>query len=497
MLPVRMTRRRFMAVVGVGGAGVWLSACSGGANTGLSRPVTPTGTPFFEPEVLTSSSGLLEVTLRAAPTNVSWRDTTRYAYTYNGSSPGPTLRVRPGDRLVVHLENELDDDTNLHTHGLHVSPDGDSDNVFVRVPPGQSRTYTYDIPPEHRSGLFWYHPHAHGTVAKQVAAGLAGAIVVIDHIDDVAEIAASSERLWVLSDPPIGDGPEILEAGAMDAMAGRSGDEILVNGCDRPDLAVEAGTLERWRLVNASASRYYRLVLDDHPLHRIASDGGRLSAPESVGEVLLAPGERTELLIAPTEPGTFAVRALPYDRGSPGMGGAMMGDGMMGGNDATSTNEAVIATVSVRGRSEAALLPTSLVEVGTFAAPAATASRVLELGEQMGAMTGGAMMSFTIDGRTFDADRTDISVALDTVEEWEIRNPTHMDHPIHLHVWPFLVVGAPPGAGWKDTINVPAGESVRILVPFTGIEGRTVYHCHILDHEDLDMMGTVEVTSSS
>ncbi len=490
----RMTRRHFMAVVGVGGGGMWLAGCSGDANTGLDRPLAPTGTPFFEPEVLSSSSGLLEVTLRAAPTMVPWHAGTRYAYTYNGATPGPTLRVRPGDRLVVHLENELDDDTNLHTHGLHVSPDGDSDNIFVRVPPGQSRTYTYDIPPEHRSGLFWYHPHAHGTVAKQVAAGLAGAIVIDDHIDDLPDIAASSERLWVLSDPPIGNEPDILEAGAMDAMMGRSGDKILVNGSERPGLAVDAGTLERWRLVNASASRYYRLVLDNHPLHRIASDGGRLSAPERVDEILLAPGERTELLIAPTEPGTFAVRALPYDRGSPGMGGGMMGDGMMGGIDSTSTDETVVATMTVRGRSEAALLPTSLVDVGAFAPPVATALRVLELGEQMGTMMGGAMMSFTIDGRTFDADRTDTSVALDTVEEWEILNPTHMDHPIHLHVWPFLVVDAPPGTGWKDTINVPAGESVRILVPFTGITGRTVYHCHILDHEDLGMMGTIEVT---
>ena len=428
---------------------------------------------------------------------VPWRDGTRYAYTYNGSSPGPTLRVRPGDRLVVHLENELDDDTNLHTHGLHVSPDGDSDNIFVRVPPGQTRTYTYDIPPEHRSSLFWYHPHAHGTVAKQVAAGLAGAIVVDDHIDDIPEIAASSERLWILSDPPIGNEPDTLEAGAMDAMMGRSGDTILVNGSERPDLAVEADTLERWRIVNASASRYYRLALDDHPLHRIASDGGRLSKPDSVDEIFLAPGERTELLISPTEPGTYAVRTLPYDRGSAMrtmMGDGMMGDGMMGSNDTLSTEEAVIATMTIRGRSQATLLPTSLVEADEFAPPAATASRVLQLGEQMGTMTAGSMMSFTIDGRTFDADRTDTSAALNTVEQWEIRNPTDMDHPIHLHVWPFLVVDAPPETGWKDTINVPAGESVSILVPFTGIKGRTVYHCHILDHEDLGMMGTIEVT---
>ncbi len=491
-----MTRRHFIAAVGVGGFGAWLTACSGGADNNVLGPVTPSGTPFVEPEILTSSDGLLEVTLRAAPTDIPWRDTTRYAYTYNGSSPGPTLRLRPGDLLVVHLENGLDEDTNLHTHGLHVSPEGDADNIFATVPPGQSRTYRYDIPLEHRSGLFWYHPHAHGTVAKQVAAGLAGAIVVVDQIDDLPEIAASIERLWILSDPPIGIEPGILNAGAMDAMTGRTGDAILINGIERPDVKVEAGTRQRWRIVNASASRYYRLAVDNHQLQLIASDGGRLSAPVQTSEILLAPGERTEFLINPTSPGTFAVRALPYDRGTAGMGGSMMGDGMMGGDNSTATEDIVIATMTVSGRSNAASLPTSLLDPTSFAAPSPDSSRVFELGEQMGAMMGGgSMMSFTINGQTFDANRTDVSVALNTVEEWEIRNPTHMDHPIHLHVWPFLVVDAPAGSGWKDTINVPAGESVRIIVPFTGIVGRTVYHCHILDHEDLGMMGVIEVAS--
>lgn len=488
---VRLTRRQFVAALGVGAGGAWLTACSGGADGGRSGAVVSSGTPFQEPEVLTSTDGLLEVTLRAEPMSVPWGEAKRYAYTYNGSSPGPTLRLRPGDRLVVHLENELDDDTNLHTHGLHVSPAGDADNVFIRVPPGGSRTYTYDIPTDHRSGLFWYHPHAHGTVAKQVAAGLAGAIVVDDEIDDLPEIAASTERLWLLSDPPIGMGAGILEANAMDAMAGRTGDAVLINGWGLPNLAVEAGSLERWRLVNASASRYYRLALDGHQLNAIASDAGRIDAPVELGELLLAPGERTEVLVTATKPGTFAVRALPYDRGSTGMGG-----GMMGGDDSAATEEAVVATVTVSGRSEPAPLPAALLDQGALVPPTPSASRVLELGEGMGGMMdGGQMMSFTIDGRTFDAERTDVSVALDAVEEWEIRNPTHMDHPIHLHVWPFLVVDAPPGSGWKDTVNVPAGESVRILIPFTDIAGRSVFHCHILDHEDLGMMGTVEVAN--
>jgi FtsP/CotA-like multicopper oxidase with cupredoxin domain len=113
-------------------------------------------------------------------------------------------------------------------------------------------------------------------------------------------------------------------------------------------------------------------------------------------------------------------------------------------------------------------------------------------------MGGGGGRSFTIDGKSFDPARTDISTKLGRVEDWTITNSSMMDHPFHLHVWPFQVVartdGAPITPGWKDTVNVPAGQSVTVRVPMTDIAGRTVYHCHILDHEDLGMMGVIKVT---
>jgi len=470
--------------MGVGGASTLIAACSR-SDSRLLTELPPAGNAFEEPSVLTSSNGSLEVTLRAEPANVSWGSTTRYAYTYNGTTPGPTLRLRPGDQLVINLENGLDDPTNLHTHGLHVSPSGNGDNIFVSVPPGGSRRYSYDIALDHRSGLFWYHPHSHGTVAKQVAAGLAGAIVISDHIDDVAEIAASTERTWILSDPTIGTTDDVLNVGRMDRMAGRQGDTILVNGVERPDVGAEAGSLERWRIVNASSSRYYRLALDDHPLHIIASDGGRLAAPHAVDQILLAPGERTEFLVTPTTAGTYGLWALSYDRGGMGMGGAMMG-----GGDSLDSEDVVVATFSVIGESPPAELPSALLNASDLEMPTPSTSRVLELGMSMG----GGAMSFTIDDKLFAADRTDIAAAVNTIEQWEIRNTSSMDHPLHLHVWSFRVVGDPPGTGWKDTINVPANESVHVVVPFTAISGRTVYHCHILDHEDVGMMGVIDIT---
>ena len=487
-----LTRRRFIGALGAGGATALLTACSSSGTGELPGSSAPSAPSFVQPESITSTDGLLEVTLRAEPAHMPWGESTRYVYAYNGTTPGPTLRLRPGDRLVVHLENGLDADTNLHTHGLHVSPSGDGDNIFVRVAPGESRTYVYDIPSDHRSGLFWYHPHAHGTVAKQVAAGLAGAIVILDDLDDIPEFTNAIERIWILSDPAIGDGPDALEAGPMDQMAGRVGDTVLVNGIQRPDVEAEAGTLERWRMVNASSSRYYRLALEGHPVHVVASDGGRLNAPVAVEEILLAPGERTEFFVTPSSAGSFALRTLRYDRGSTGMGGNMMGGSSLVDGDA------VLATFTVTGDRQPANLPTTLLNASQFTLPAPDASRVLELGMAMGGgMMGGGMgemMSFTFDGKTFDPDRTDIAVGAGSVEAWEIRNTSPMDHPFHLHVWPFLVAAGPSTAGWKDTINVPAGESVNILVPFSGLTGRTVYHCHILDHEDLGMMGVIDVS---
>src|SRR5687768_9809520 len=194
---VSPTRRDFLALLGAGATAVIVVGCSGSKNG--TMPASALGNPFAEPEVLTSRAARLEVTLRAEARQIPYGKGTRFAYTYNGATPGPTLCVRPGDRLVITLENRLDHDTNLHTHGLHVSPA--VDDIFLMVPAGGSHTYIYDIPGAHRSGLFWYHPHVHEHVAEQVTAGLAGAIIVADDLDDIAEIATSTERIWILADP--------------------------------------------------------------------------------------------------------------------------------------------------------------------------------------------------------------------------------------------------------------------------------------------------------
>ncbi|MEP7113072.1 MAG: multicopper oxidase domain-containing protein, partial [Ilumatobacteraceae bacterium] len=174
------------AFVVAGGAGLaWVSSTGSGLGA-----LSPAGAELAQPKLIRSANGMLEVMLVAGPSAVVIGGTTVNALTYNGSLPGPTLFVRPGDTLAVRFANQLNDPTNLHTHGLHVSPEGSGDNVFRRIDSDTTAEYRYEIPTDHPPGVFWYHPHHHGMAAEQVFGGLYGAIVV----DDTAQIPATTER---------------------------------------------------------------------------------------------------------------------------------------------------------------------------------------------------------------------------------------------------------------------------------------------------------------
>ncbi len=246
-----------VAIVG-GGVGAWRSL-------GVPLSVSPearSGQPLREPPTLASRAGILEVALTAAPgAVVAGRRTT--ALGYNGTTPGPTLRVAPGDVLRLTLANELAQTTNLHTHGLHVSPEGNGDNVFRMVEPGERATHEYVVPADHPTGTFWYHPHHHGTVADQVFGGLLGALVVAAPSESAA--GAVRERVLVLSDTTLTSDGAVAAVTTRDVMAGREGELLLVNGQLRPRIDCTTGVPERWRVVNPCTSRFLELRLDDHP----------------------------------------------------------------------------------------------------------------------------------------------------------------------------------------------------------------------------------------
>jgi FtsP/CotA-like multicopper oxidase with cupredoxin domain len=438
-----------------------------------------------EPATLRSADGALQVRLEAVagPVRIAGRKAT--AFGYNGDVPGPTLRLRPGDRLQIRLVNRLDAPTNLHVHGLHVSPEGNGDNIFVTVAPGETFDYDYRLPEDHPAGVFWYHPHHHGTVADQIFGGLYGAIVV----EDPEELPVARERLLVVSDITLDAAGRLRQPSTMARMTGREGELVLVNGQVRPTLTARPGERERWRVVNACTSRYVRLRLDGQQIDLLGIDSGRYAEAHRVEEIVLAAGNRADLLVT-TAAGTSALQALEVDRGGI--------SGMMGGS--VSGDVGPLAALDVVG-AEAAVPPPvpQPPQPRDLRGAEVTERRRLTFGMGMGGGMGGGMgpggMAFTIDGREFDPDRVDQTVAVGSVEEWTIANTSPMDHPMHLHVWPMQIVaeGGRPvdDVQWQDVVNIASGGEVTVRVAFDDFGGRTVYHCHILDHEDNGMMGVV------
>jgi FtsP/CotA-like multicopper oxidase with cupredoxin domain len=484
-----MSRRTALGLIGLGSAGIAVGVTGLVAGWGSQRDLAPpaeTGLPLRQPNVVPSVDGVLDATLTAAPgVTVAGRTTT--AWGYNGTSPGPTLRAHPGDVLRVRLANGLSGPTNLHTHGLHVSPQGNSDNPFVAIEPGASFEYSIRIPSDHPGGTFWYHPHHHGTAADQVYGGLFGALVV----DGAPAVDVDQDRILVISDITLDQSGGLVLPTPAERFAGREGDQLLVNGQHQPIITARTGSRERWRIINACTSRVLALRARGLKWDQVALDGLSLAEPAERDLVLLAPGNRADMIVRPTEAGESTVVAEFYDRGS-----AMMGGGM----GRRAVGPITVATVHVQGDAAApAALPARL------AAPvvplgAVTRRRHLTLASPMGMGMGMGGAGFTFDDRPFDPTRDDQIVTLGSTEEWTLTNRGHMDHPFHLHAWPVRVLDTVdprwPVGTLQDVVMVPAGGQIRLGITFADFAGRSVYHCHILDHEDLGMMGTINVKAA-
>ncbi|OLT00472.1 copper oxidase [Pseudonocardia sp. CNS-004] len=477
-----ISRRRALQLGGVGLAATVLGGCAP-PTPGRLRFDPTVGEALTEPPVLRSSSGVLQVRLEATEARVPLAGGDATTLAFNGGLPGPTLHVQPGDRLEIDLVNRLAEPTNLHVHGLHVSPQGNGDNTFVVVEPGATFGYEHQLPADHPPGVYWYHPHHHGLVADQIFGGLYGAILV----GDPTPVPVTRERLLVVSDISLDDDGQVLPPSPMAQMMGREGELVLVNGQATPSMQAASGERERWRIINACTARYLRLRLDGQQLQLLGVDSGRSVTPQDVDELVLATGNRADLLVT-TVAGTSELRTLPYDRGGMGMMTGM--PGMRDGTPGPGVGEPLaLATLEVTGSPAPPLAP-----VPTRPSPrdlrteTVTARRELTFAMGMGGPGG---MSFTIDGKQFDPDRIDQTVRPGAVEEWTLVNTSPMDHPMHLHVWPMQLLDTAETPTWRDVVDIPARSTVRVRIAFDDYTGRTVYHCHILDHEDRGMMGVL------
>ncbi len=403
---------------------------------------------------------------------------TTEVYAYNGQVPGPALEFREGDRVRVRFRNQLPEATTVHWHGMHLPFPSDG-SPFHPVAPGEEYEYAFTVQPG-TAGTYWYHPHPDHSTGRQVARGLYGGIVVRAADDP---LPAMTERLLVLSDNRFhGDGTLDLpephsHQGRVDFENGREGTALFVNGKVMPEVSIRSGEVQRWRVVNASAGRFYRLSIPGHKLLHVGSDGGLFERPVEVDELLLASAERVEFLLrgSGTPGSSVTVQALPYDRYIP----------QTRPKDWEQPRDLLVLRYDDASPVAPVALPTTLRPIPALDPAQATQTRVM------------AMSQGLINGLQMDMQRVDVSARLGATEIWQIENLVGMDHPFHLHGFQFQVLdrdGVPePFRSWKDTVNVPKHQTVRFIVRYDNYPGMWMFHCHILDHEDHGMMGVLEV----
>jgi suppressor of ftsI len=371
--------------------------------------------------------------------------------------------------MDIRLVNKLDEHTNLHTHGFHVRPDGNSDNVFLHIAPGETFDFRFDLPRNHAPGLNWYHPHVHGHGTQQIFGGAAGAIVIRGEDDQTGTRYRMRERVLVLQAPEW-DGEGKLKTFAPALLKSQL---RLVNGQLNPTIDIRHGETQRWRIVNASVNSVFKLQLEGHTLHQIATDGNPFCRVAGRDSIVITPGQRVEVLVRGGAAGSYALKALPYDHGF----GAV-------------SPETTVATVATRPA-----FPSWPVNAAPLLLPLndLRRRRIDNQRELRFSITGG----FTINGKPFDARRVDQTVELDSVEEWTVYNDSGLMHPFHIHINPFQLThvnGEPVDEpGFYDTYPVDPNGSITFRTHFMDFTGKSFFHCHLVLHSDIGMMGVFEV----
>ena len=429
---------------------------------------------------------------RAAIAGPDFPDTA--VWTYNGTVPGPELRLRQGERLRVVLENRLKQDTTIHWHGVRVpnAMDGVPDLTQPSIAPGASFVYEFPVPD---AGTYWYHPHAHS--AEQVGRGLAGALIV----EEAEPIPVDRDIVWVLGDFRLRDDASIAGGfnNAMEmSMAGRVGNTVTINGRVPDRFAVRAGERIRLRLINGAPARIFGLEFKGHSPLVVALDGQPINphAPEG-GRVVLGPAMRTDLVIDMTgNPGSTAKLVdtfyediayklvdIAYSDEPPIRTELLGALGMLPPN---ATPEPDLATAQ---RHEVTLSGGMMGGGG------------MGMGGGMGGMMGGSGMSgamWAINGVAAHGHdmKPMLTLARGRSYVFNVKNETAWHHPVHLHGHSFRVItrnGAPTRyREWRDTVLIPRRETAEIAFVADN-PGDWMFHCHILDHQDGGMMSVVRV----
>jgi len=436
------------------------------------------------------------------------------AFEYDGAFVPPTIELSPGDTIDIEYANALPASkappnmTNLHFHGMTVSPKAPADDVLTMIAmPGQRLHYRVPVPRNQEPGLYWYHTHAHGESNWQVESGMSGALVVDGVEEHDPAVLAMRQRILVLRDPQNDPNYRTLNSrhgsalGRNDPCAREKGRHVTVNGVTNARIAVRPGERQFFRVVNASAERYFDLHVDGEPIALVAQDGypvdtypGEPSVVD-VSHVLVPPAGRAEFVVTGSTTDS-ALRSACVDTGPDGAANpAVTLASLVVDPSAPSGARAGNVRIAARPPGRNAYLSSAL--------PPPAAKRTIVFSEDP------KTNRYYINGRRFSLSAPPMFVArTGTVEEWTIENTTFELHAFHIHQTHFLVTsvdGVPVKRHqWLDTVNLPYARqfkrtfrpgNVVVLVNFLNpvIKGEFVFHCHLLEHEDGGMMAKILV----
>ncbi len=571
-----MKRRDFLKLSGAGLTFSGLTACNDSSTSGGTTP--PAGPPYdlldFQPTEAKSENGVLTYEMSVQYGDPIVDGITLDYRTFNGKFPPDTLVARAGDKLKIHFINNLPsseedhyhphniniphgfNNTNLHTHGLNVSPEGNEDNVLLVLRPGDTFDYEINLPEDHPSGLYWYHPHKHGSALHQLGSGMCGFLRIEGGEDDlrqIPEIAAAQavdlefhELIFDIQGRTPAEGLGEAAAGNPDpdpearnpiisllkreaflryTINGLAVDEgfFATEGAGPftpPTLRMRPGELQHWRFGLLCHLQTYNFVLEGHKLRVAAWDGITADQIEVYNNLVLGPANRVDLLIkASNTPGTYAFKMVFEQFGEQTIGPYPI---LFSPGAAYPSGELTVFNLIVEGdpmpmRLPAALNPPS-ARLPYILDHEITRHRQIDFkvtGEIQIDPTTFAFIEDTrkyyINNLQFSGNRINETMLLGTAEEWTITNNhlgqhqfPQINHPFHIHVNWFQVMSIHHADGhveypnnglgrWMDSVDVPFGGKTVIRHRFEHFPGIFPFHCHVIAHEDEGMMQLVEV----
>lgn len=440
--------------------------------------------PFQTPAVV---DGHTTLTAQVTTQNIFGAKFSKVLGYQSGSILGPTILVNKGDQLSVHFQNNLSQMSNLHWHGLVVPAlmDGGPE---LPIMPGASFNPTFTI--DQRAGLYWYHPHPHGHTGDQAYMGLAGALIVRDAEENALKLPAGEFELpMIIQDKRKTDDYSLIyNPTTIEMITGFRGTFATVNGVYTPFKSVKTATY-RLRVLNGSNAQLFNLALSDGASFKlIGTDGGLLTAPETISSMLLGPGERADILV------DFSAYPLGTELY---LVNKLFSAGMIQGKSAFNIAKFVVDTKFT----DNFILADKLSEIIPIPESSAIKTRSFVIGDNPD-YENTLFGMHLINGVLYDKNVINETVKAGTTEIWEFDASTDDDiHPFHIHGVQFQILERVGGRkalipiehGWKDTFMLLPHEKVRVIMTFSQNKGIYVVHCHNLEHEGEGMMIQFEV----